>query len=145
MAKTANENMLLEMAYPRSVFKDKLEEYVGGALGEFYKTECAKANGLTEWVAHWTKEVRQLLGYMATQVYLHPIRGFKDRRRALAEALAEVRQQDTGYRNYAMNQVVRDYELKKLKSPIPPDATERFLAMVEPFIRDVEATPLIEE
>jgi len=73
------------------------------------------------------------------------ITNFKDRRKALAEALAEIRQQDTGYRNYAMNQVVRDYELKKLKSPIPPDATERFFAMVEQFIGDVEATPPVEE
>lgn len=89
MAKTANEHMLLEMAYPRSVFKDKLEEYLGGALGEFYKAECAKANGLTKWVAHWTTEANRLLSFVATQVYLHPIRGFKDRRKALAEALVE--------------------------------------------------------
>jgi hypothetical protein len=28
---------------------------------------------------------------------------------------------------------------------IPPDATERFFAMVEQFVRDVEAAPPIEE
>ena len=133
------------MAYPRGVFKNKLEEYIGGALGEFYKAECAKANGLTKWVVHWSKEVQQLLGHMATQVYLHPIRGFKDRHKALTEALIEIRRQDIGYRNYAMNQVVRDYKLKKLKVQIPFDKTEQFFAMVEQFIRDVEIMPPIEE
>ena len=93
-SKTVNEQVLLDMAYPRSGFKNKLEEYIGGALGEFYKAECAKANGLKLWVDHWTQEARRLLMYMATQVYLHPIRGFTDRRKVLAEALAEMRRQD---------------------------------------------------
>ena len=64
--------------------RNKLQEFVGGALGEFYKAECAKANGLTKWVDHWTTEADRLLSFMATQVYLHPVRGFRDRRKALA-------------------------------------------------------------
>jgi hypothetical protein len=143
--KTINERVLLEMAYPRAVFKDKLEAIIGGALGEFYKAECARANSLTKWVDHWTGEVQRLLSYMATQVYLHPIRGFKDRRKALAEALAELRPQDSGFRNYAMNMVVKDYQLKKLKHPIPADATQRFYALVEDYIHNVEQAPPLED
>jgi hypothetical protein len=142
---TINEQVLLEMAYPRAVFKNKLEEFIGGALGEFYKAECAKVNGFTKWVAHWSGEANRLLSYMATQVYLHPIRGFKDRRKALAEALAELQQVDGGYRNYAMNTVVRDYQVKKLKHPIPADSTRRFYALVEDHIQKVEQTPPLEE
>ena len=137
-ATDAKRQMLLEMAYPRAVFKNKLQEFVGGALGEFYKAECAKANGLTKWVDHWTTEADRLLSFMATQVYLHPVRGFRDRRKALAEALAELTAQDDGYRNYAMNTVVKDYKLRKLKSPIPADATRRFYASVEDHVRRAE-------
>jgi len=137
-AADADRQMLLEMAYPRAVFKNKLQEFVGGALGEFYKAECAKANGLTKWVDHWTTEADRLLSFMATQVYLHPVRGFRDRRKALAEALAELTAQDDGYRNYAMNTVVKDYKLRKLKSPIPADATRRFYASVEDHVRRAE-------
>lgn len=143
-SKTVNEQVLLDMAYPRSGFKNKLEEYIGGALGEFYKAECAKANGLKLWVDHWTQEARRLLMYMATQVYLHPIRGFTDRRKVLAEALAEMRRQDDGYRNYAMNQVVRVYKLRKLRRLIPTDAADRFCAMIEQFSQDAESAPPIE-
>jgi hypothetical protein len=143
--KTREDGVLLEMAYPRAVFKNKLEEIIGGSLGEFYKAECAKATGLTKWVNHWMTEVDRLLSYMATQVYLHPIRGFKDRRRALAEALAELQQMDSGYRNYAMNTVVRDYKIKKLRRPVPADAAERFYALLEDYIQKVERTPPVEE
>src|SRR5437868_1058654 len=118
-----NERVLFKMAYTRGVFKDKLESMIGGALGEFYKAECARANGLTRWFDHWMREVNQLLLFMAVQVYRHPVRGFKDRRKAFAEALAELQQEDPGYRNYAMNQVIRDHKLKKLRHPIPQDAT----------------------
>jgi hypothetical protein len=142
--KAINERVLLEMAYPRAVFKNKLQEFIGGALGEFYKAECARVNGLTKWVDHWTKEANRLLSFMATQVYLHPIRGFKDRRKALAEALAELHPQDRGYRNYAMNQVVRDYKIRKLKYPIPPDATRRFYELVERYTEDAEQAPPLE-
>ena len=114
-------------------------------MGEFYKAECAKANGLTKWVAHWTTEANRLLSFMATQVYLHPIRGFKDRRKALAEALAELMAQDAGYRNYAMNTVVKDYGLRKLKSPIPADATRRFCASVQDHVRRAERIAPLED
>jgi hypothetical protein len=140
-----NDQVLLKLAYPRAVFKNKLEEIIGGALGEFYKAECGKVNGLTQWVDHWTREATRLLSYMATQVYLHPIRGFKDRRKAFGEALAELLPQDRGYRNFAMNSVVRDYNIRKLKYPIPAEATKRFYALVERHIEDAERMPPLEE
>lgn len=144
LRKRSDQSVLFKMAYTRGVFKDKLEECLGGALGEFYKAECAKANGLTKWVAHWTTESNRLLSYLATQVYFHPIRGFKDRRKALAEAVAEMRQVDASYRKYAMNMVVKDYAVKKLKYPVPDDSAERFYAMVEESIRMAEQTPPLE-
>ena len=144
LRKRSNESVLVKMAYTRGVFKNKLEECLGGALGEFYKAECAKANGLTKWVDHWLNEADTLLLFAATQVYLHSIRGFKDRRKALAEALAELQRVDMGYRNYAMNTVLRDFQAKKLRQPIPADATARFYALVEERIKAVEQTPPID-
>lgn len=141
---TTDDQVLWEMEYSRAVFKNKLEEYLGGALGEFYKAECAKANGFSQWVDHWTNEANRLLSFMATQVYLHPIRGFKDRRKALGEALLELQRVDSGYRNYAMNTVIKDYQIKKLKHAIPPDATRRFYDIVEDSIQRVELAPPLE-
>ncbi|HET6882398.1 MAG TPA: hypothetical protein VFI31_19690 [Pirellulales bacterium] len=142
---TAGEPRRLAMAYTRSIFKNKLEEQLGGALGEFYKAECAKANGLTKWVDHWANEANRLLSYLATQVYFHPIRGFKDRRKALAEAIAELRDVDSSYRTYAMNMVVKDYAIKKLKHAVPAEASDRFYALVEEHIRSAEQIPPLED
>ena len=132
------------LSYSRDGFKNRLQEVIGGALGEFYKAECATANGLTKWVKHWTNEAQRQLAFMVTQVYLHPIK-FKDRRKALAEALQEMRRVDAGYRNFAMNRVVRDYRLTKLKHRIPPSATDRFYELVEACIQDAEGEPTMEE
>lgn len=76
---------------------------------------------------------------------MHPIRGFKNRRKVLDEALAEMQPQDISYRNFAMNQVVRDYAIKKLKNPIPADAAERFYALLEQYVHDAEQLPPFEE
>lgn len=141
---TINDQVLRKMAYTRGVFKDKLEAVLGGALGEFYKAECAKANGFTKWVEHWMGEADRLLLFAATQVYLHSIRGFKDRRKALVEALAELQRADSGYRNYATSTVTKDYAAKKLRQPIPADATARFYAWVEERIKAVEENPLLD-
>lgn len=126
--KAMNE-VLKKMAFPREVFKDRVEEKIGGALLEHYKAECAEANGQTRWVEHWRTEVQQLLGQLQV-VLLHEIRGFKDRRKAFDQVMEYVRSKDGSYRRIAEHAVVRNFKLKKLKHPVPDDAWNRFLQLV---------------
>jgi hypothetical protein len=90
-------------------------------------------------------EVHQHLLYLSIQIYQHPIRGFTDRRKALDKAINEMLPQDNSYRNFAMNMVVKDYKLKKLKYPIPVDATQRFYALVNEYVRKAEQKAPLEE
>ncbi len=129
--------LLSEMAYPRAVFINKLEETIGGALGEYYKAEYAKANNLTEWVPDWEKEVNHLLRYTALHTYTHPIT-FTDRKKALAQAITELRANDRGYRTYALNRILTIYKLKKLKHKPPTDITDRFYQQLAEHIAAAE-------
>jgi len=71
--KPARQALLQKMAYSRQQFKNRVEEKVGGALLEYYKAECAQANGFTRWVQHWRTEVERLLGELEI-VLIHEIR-----------------------------------------------------------------------
>jgi hypothetical protein len=117
------------MAYTREGFKSRVEEKVGGALYEFYKAECAAANGQTRWVQHWRHESERLLEELQV-VLLHAIRRFKDKRRAFNEVMAYIASKDGSNRRLAENTVKKDFRLKKLGAGVPDDARERFLAMV---------------
>jgi hypothetical protein len=44
-----------------------------------------------------------------------------------------------------MNVVVRDYKIKKLKSPIPARAAQQFYSLVEDYLQKVEQAPPLEE
>ena len=119
------------MAYERVDFKNEVEEHVGGALLEFYKTRLAEKSGETKWVAHWDGEVKRLLEQSLVATLLHSIRGFSDRRKAMAEAIAEIGASDAGYRRAAMNVVLRDFKLVKVKKGIEAGDTGEFWRMVE--------------
>ena len=45
-SRPATERFLLAMAYTREDFKNKAEEYVGGAILEFYKTTLVTKLGI---------------------------------------------------------------------------------------------------
>jgi len=122
--------VLARMAYSRQQFKNRVEEKVGGALLEFYKAECAAANGLTKWVNHWRSESKRLLGELQI-VLIHEIRGFKDRRKALEEVLQYLNGKDGSYRRIAETAVARDYQLRKLKASVPEASTGVFREEVE--------------
>ncbi len=121
----AIDNVLAKMAYSRQQFKDRVEEKVGGALLEFYKAECAAANGYTRWVEHWRTEVARLLGELQI-VLLHEIRGFKDRRKAFTEVMNYLEGKDASYRRIAENAVMRDFQVKRLRQPTPTASRANF-------------------
>src|SRR5262245_32991609 len=101
--------VLRAMAYDRNAFKNKLEEYIGGAYLEFYKARLASKNAHTKWVQHWLTEVRQLLDRSLVAAMLHEIRGFKDRRKVFEQVRTTMKAKDAGYRAAATNIVLRDF------------------------------------
>jgi hypothetical protein len=119
------------MAYAREDFKNKVEEHLSGALLEFYKARLAQKNGQIRWVDHWLSEVRRLLELSLVAALLHPIRGFRDRRKALDEAIGEIKAVDAGYRRTAENVIKRDYAVVKLKRRLDDDDATAFWEMVE--------------
>ncbi|MBL8796759.1 MAG: hypothetical protein JNM56_22860 [Planctomycetia bacterium] len=125
----STDNVLAKMAYSRQQFKDRVEEKVGGSLLEFYKAECATANGYTRWVEHWRTEVARLLAELQV-VLLHEIRGFKDRRKAFAEVMSYMEGKDATYRRIAENAVTRDFQVKRLRQPTPPASRATFHEMI---------------
>lgn len=126
----AIDTVLAKMAYSRQQFKDRVEEKVGGALLEFYKAECATANGFTRWVEHWRNEATRLLGELQI-VLLHEVRGFRDRRKALAEVLRYLESKDASYRRIAEHAVTRDFQVKKLRQRTPAGSMRTFFDMTQ--------------
>jgi hypothetical protein len=127
--------LLHKMAYSRQQFKNRVEEKVGGALLEFYKAECAQANGFTRWVQHWRTEVERLLGELEI-VLIHEIRGFRDRNKAFDEVIQYVQGNDRTYRKIAANAVTRNFKAKRLRHGVPAAATETFYAQVTETARN---------
>lgn len=125
------ERFLLAMAYDRRTYKDKVESPLVGAIIEFYKARLAKKNGQSRWVKHWMTEVRQHIETKLVIEILHSIRGFKDRRKAYAEVVSEVRASDQTFRTFAENTIVKDYKLPKLGVRLGDDDTAAFWALVE--------------
>ncbi len=118
-----------DMAYSRQVFIDKLQQHLVGAIGEFYKARVAAKNGHTKYVRHWNTEVRGLLTSFVA-VALHPVRGFTDRDKAIARAIAEVKAGDARYRRYAESVLPRNYRMAVRKGLDDTD-TAAFWAMVD--------------
>jgi len=130
-ANTRAEDILTAMAYKREDFKNKVGEKVGGALFEYYKATLASASGQTRWVQHWRSEVKRLIETELVIVLLHPIRGFKDRKKAARAIIAEIQAIDAQYRRAAEQTIQRDYGLKRLRAQITDKDTENFYQMVE--------------
>lgn len=131
MHRRVAQRVLLAMAYDRETFKDKVEEHIGGALLEFYKATLAKRIGKTEWVQHWTTEVKNLLDRNLVTVLRHEIRGFKVRKKALDEVITALKAKDVGYRRSAERIILRDYKLKKLTAELSDTDTAAFWERVE--------------
>jgi hypothetical protein len=114
------------MAYKRNDFKNKVEEYTGGALLEFYKARLAAKNGQTQWVRHWMTEVHGLLDRSLVAALVHEIRGFTDRHKAAEEVFVAMRAKDASYRMIAERVILKDYRLKKVRAHLDDSDTEAF-------------------
>jgi hypothetical protein len=128
------EDILTAMAYKREDFKNRVGENVGGALFEYYKAQLASASGHTRWVQHWRSEVQRLIETELVIVLLHPIRGFKDRKKTAQEMIEEIRAIDSQYRRAAEQTIRHDYGLKKLRGRISDEDTDNFHQTVQRII-----------
>lgn len=141
MTKKVAQRFIQAMAYPRREFKNKILSHLTGAIIEFYKATLAKKNGQTRWVRHWMSEVKTLVETKLVAEILHPIRGFRDRRKAFVEAVAEIKASDSSFRRYAETTVKKDYKLTRLKVALDDGDTAAFWARVDEVAeRALEAT-----
>lgn len=131
---TTAEDVIAAMAYRREDFKNKVGEKVGGALFEYYKATLASSSGQTRWVQHWRSEVERLIETELVIVLLHPIKGFKDRKKAAREQIEEIRAIDAQYRQAAERTLQRNYGLKKLRARITEKESEQFYHRVEQLL-----------
>jgi hypothetical protein len=131
---TIDGKLLAAMAYNREAFKDKVEEKVGGALLEYYKAHLARQAGQRRWVEHWDAEVTRLLDTELVVVLLHSIKGFKDRRKAAAEVLRQLRSMNPQYQRAAAHVVQRDYGLKRVPTQVASEITEQFFEKVQAIV-----------
>jgi hypothetical protein len=129
------------IAYAREDFKNKVEEHLSGALLEFYKARLAQKNAQIRWVEHGMGEVRRLLELSLVAALLHPIRGFRDRRKALDEAIEELKAIDSGYRRTAENVIKRDYRVTKLRKRLDDEDAVAFWELVETAVAPALDTP----
>ena len=122
------------MAFNRETFKDRIEEYLRGAVIEFYKGRIATKNSRsgrsvfwtrneTRWVEHWTTEVRMLIDRFGATIGDHDIRGFKDRRKAIAEVIERLKSKDDGFRRRALSIVQKDFGRDMLLHADDTDST----------------------
>jgi hypothetical protein len=133
-ANTTAGDIVAAMAYKREQFKDRVEEKLGGALLEHYKGALARLNRQTRWVRHWEQEADRLVRQELPVVLLHSIKGFRDRKKAVQEVIDHLHSIDPQYRRAAEHIVRRDYGLKRIRTPIPDEAAERFFAIVQETI-----------
>ena len=135
MVERVAKRFLRAMAYDRETFKNRVQEFIGGAYLEFYKATLAKKNILhPEWIEHWEKEVRGLLDRGLVNVIKHDVRGFKDKRKALTEVIARLKAKDMSYRASAEHVIKKDYELQKLKLHLDDEDTAAFWKRVDDAI-----------
>ena len=102
-------------AYDRNTFKDKVEEHLTGARGEFYKATLARKNRQTDWVQHWDSEVWQLLNRALFAAIIHEVRGCRNKRLAVDQVVASMQARDARAQRHATSIVERDYKMRVRK------------------------------
>lgn len=135
-SKKSATTIVYAMAKNRHDYKESVIHHIEGALLEYYKVKLATRNGFTGWVAHWQTEVNMLLGRVLSVAVLRSIRGFKDRRKAIYEAIAETKAADSSFRSTATNTILDDYRVRKLKYPLLPGDEKDFWIQVDRTINN---------
>ena len=106
---------LVEMAFDRSTFQNKITEKLVGALGEYAFIQIAKANKQKRWVTHKTTEVDNLLFQMLA-VLDFPTKGRFDKKRAAIEMVDFYRDRLGSFVTRAKNAYLVYYKQKPQKT-----------------------------
>ena len=114
------------MAYNREAFKNVIEEHMGYALLEFYKVKLAARIGQARKAADRIARIRDLLERNLVVTVLHEIRGFKDRRSAIEDAVNEMKTVDEAFRGVAEKMVSASNKARSLRTCVSADDTAEF-------------------
>lgn len=130
------ETVILEkMAYDRDHFIEKLDEYLTGAIREFYKARLAEKyfGCRNQDVNHWYLEVHRLLTSFE-EAYVHKVKGFSNKEKAFQAAKADVQAIDAERRRRATAIIINDYELTTLENGITDNDTNDFWDLVDSIL-----------
>lgn len=119
------------MAYTREAFKNVIEEHIGCALLEFYKAKLATRNRLAGRTADRIWRIRDRLETGLVVTLLHEIRGFDDRRRAIREAIAEMKAVDSTFRRGAERMVSLRSKVSKSRARVSGKDTAEFWTLFD--------------
>jgi hypothetical protein len=118
------------MAFDRKSFKNRLLGTLGGAITHYYMVKLAELNKQTKWVQHWNKEVDRLINMDLVVTVVSEIKGRWDKRKAIAECLADIKAADRRYRTVAANYVAKVYKLKKINKQLAAEVDRPFYETV---------------
>jgi len=127
------ETIILEkMAYDREHFIDKMDEYLTGAIREFYKARLAEKyfSCRNQDVNHWYVEVHRLLTSFE-EAYRHKIKGFSDKDKAFKSAKADIVGISDERKRLATSIIIDDYDIDELNVQITDDDTRDFWELVD--------------
>ena len=114
------------MAYTRGAFVNAIEEHVGCALLEFYKVKIATRNRHAGGASDRIWRIRDRLECGLVVTLLHDVRGFSDRRRAIREAIAEMKAVDGTFRRGAERMISLGSKVRKPRARVSGKDTAEF-------------------
>lgn len=135
-SKKSATTLVFAMAKNRHDYKENVIHHIEGALLEYYKIKLATRNGFSKWTVHWQTEVNTLLGHVLSIAVLRSVKGFKDRRKAIYEAIAETKAADSSFRSTATNTILDDFQVRKLKHHLVPGDEKDFWTQVDRTINN---------
>jgi transcription elongation factor GreA-like protein len=119
------------MAYNRDAFKNAIEEHIGYALLEYYKVKLATRIRQASAAADRIARILDLLERGLVVTILHDIRGFTDRRRAINEAVTEVKAEDEKFRRAAEKLISARGKPRRLRPSVSDKGCLEFWAFLD--------------
>lgn len=102
---------ITEMAYNRSDFKNKVQEYITGAFFEYLTADFFERNKETKWIEHKRNEVRSLLGKLSV-VQFFSTKGTWSKKKAALEVVENLKSKSEGFFTVATNSFEKYFKKK---------------------------------
>ena len=115
----------IAMSFTREGFKNRIEEYLIGALHEHLTARIGEAVGMTDYISHWDHEVERLLfaqlGPFLTLAKLKFNSSAASRRKAFDEVVKEIKEKNGPCLSFAAAHVKQILTKKKKPTRIPKE------------------------